>query len=363
MRQQFLLPSGHLLPDAYSVVACESCGMVYADTPAPQQTYDQYYADASKYSGAGTGISVTDAARYDEVAAEIGRHFSVESRIADVGSGNGGLVFSLRRIGFRNAIGVDPSPTCASLLGDAGRVGSLWELDQFAQDVDCFVLSHVLEHVQDVPHAVEALSRTNAAVYVEVPDATRYGECIVAPFQDINVEHINHFSQVSLGNALATGGFRVVERGSKTIESSPGMPYPAIWAIARRDSECETITRDIVTAPAMRQYIERSRAELAGLDARLRRSLSPGDDIVIWGIGQTVLTALPQTVLSECIVHAFIDGNPLYHGRTLGAIPVHAPESLREYPYPVVIGSIIHETAIRTRIQQLGVQNRLVSLA
>ena len=103
--------------------------------------------------------------------------------------------------------------------------------------------------------------------------------------------------------------------------------------------------------------------ELDRVDANLRQSLRPGDDIVIWGTGQTVLTTWPETVLRECRIHAFIDSSPLYHGRALGGVQLDAPEALPRYPYPVVIGSVIHEAAIRARIASLGAPNVLISLA
>jgi SAM-dependent methyltransferase len=336
--------------------------MVYADTSAAQATYDRYYADASKYSGVGTGISETDAGRFADLASELGRHFDQLARIADVGCGNGGLVRALQSIGFANAIGIDPSRDCAALLGASGRVGSLWDLSAVAGRVDCLVLSHVLEHVRDVRRAVEAMAAAAPAVYIEVPDARRYVECLVAPYQDLNVEHINHFSLVSLTNALASGGFRVTASGHKTIESSPGMPYPAVWAIGRIDGPDRGFVVDRDTARVIRDYLARSRAELDRVDARLRRSLRPGDDIVIWGTGQTVLTTWPETVLRECHVHAFIDSSPLYRGRALSGIRVVEPAALPRYPHPVVIGSVIHEAAIRAQIAALGVPNTLISL-
>jgi hypothetical protein len=336
--------------------------MVYADTSASQATYDRYYADASKYSGAGTGLSPTDESRFAELAAEIARHFDLGARIADVGSGNGGLVRALRSMGFANAIGIDPASDCAALLGSSGRVGSLWDLSVVAGQVDCLVLSHVLEHVRDVRRAVEAIAAAAPAVYVEVPDARRYAECLVAPYQDLNVEHINHFSLVSLTNALATGGFCVTASGQKTLESSPDMPYPAAWALARIESAATGLAVDYETAHAVRDYLAQSRTKLDRVDAKLRRSLRSGDDIVIWGTGQTVLTTWPETVLRECRVHAFIDSSPLYRGRALAGVQVVEPEALRRYPHPVVIGSVIHEGAIRAQIAALGVPNDLISL-
>lgn len=346
------------MPREYALSACRWCGFVFADTPAPQSTYDRYYAEASKYTGAGTGISETDATRFAGIAEHLAAHFPPNARIADVGSGNGGLVGALRTAGFTEITGIDPSVDCAQRIG--GHVGSLWDLPPIG--ADCLVLSHVLEHVRDVGRAIRSLRDAAPTVYVEVPDATRYTECMVAPFQDINVEHINHFSTTSLSNALALGGFVVTATGTKTIESAPGMPYPAVWAIAHR-GEPDGVIKDTATAIAMRQYIERSRGELLEIDARLRRRIEPNADLLLWGTGQTVLTVWPDTVLAECTIHALIDSSPTYQGRRINGVPVIAPDALARYPHPIVIGSVIHERAIRARIRDLGAPNQLLSLA
>ena len=95
------------------------------------------------------------------------------------------------------------------------------------------VLSHVLEHVQDLRPSIAAVARLTAeggCVYLETPDAARYAECLVAPFQDFNTEHINHFSLGCLVNLARTAGLAPERHGFKTLESPPPLPYPAVFA-------------------------------------------------------------------------------------------------------------------------------------
>jgi hypothetical protein len=360
MHKTFALPASHLLPDAYDVVACTTCGLAYADTPASQATYDRYYADASKYTGFGAGISATDQARFAKAAATLAAHFGRSARIADVGSGNGGLVQALRSQGFERAFGIDPSPACAALLGDAGRVGTLWNRGASA---DCVVLSHGLELVREGRRAIRALVSAAPAVYIEVPDVTRYAECLVAPFQDINVEHINHFSFDSLSNALRSEGISVVAGGQITIESAPGMQYPAVWVIGRTEGTASAIARDTRTLPAMREYIARSRALLAEIHARLESRLKPGSSVAVWGTGQTALTLYSEVLKRRYRVTAFTDNSTLYHGTRIDGIPVVPPGGMRDVADAILVGSVIHEAAIRSSIEALGIRNEVVSLA
>jgi SAM-dependent methyltransferase len=371
---RFFLPDAHPLPDHYDVVACTACGFVYADTAASQADYDRYYADSSKYAdprtATGAGVEPWDDHRLEDTARLIARYAPPGSRVVDIGCANGGLLRWLAQLGYEHLLGVDPSPACVAAVRDLGiraSEGGLFELPPDARRADCVILSHVLEHVRDVGHAVALLRAAvsdGGIAYVEVPDATRYGDYLVAPLQDFNVEHINHFSPTSLSNALERGGFRVQHIGQKTIAASPDCPYPALWAIARAESRRSTppLRFDGELREAIGSYVDASVARLRVLDRFLDVAVARAPRIIVWGTGQTALTLLAGTRLGGAEVVAFTDSNPRYHGRRLAGKPVVAPESLTSYAEPILIGSVLHQQAIASRIRELRLPNRVIAL-
>jgi SAM-dependent methyltransferase len=375
-QMRFALPDGHPLTDRYDVVCCERCGFVYADTRSTQADYDSYYADLSKYSdtatATGAGSQGWDRARLVDTAKTLAAHVSdPDALIADVGCANGGLLSALTELGYRRLYGVDPSPACvqatAALPGVRAATGTLFSLPDGAKGADCIVLSHVLEHVRDVRKALctarDALA-PNGVAYVEVPDATRYAECLVAPFQDFNVEHINHFSAASLTNALTTNGFVVESTMPKTIEAAAGVPYPAVAAVARKTEKVpEKIVPDDALRRSIADYIDRSREQVADLDRNLRNALAGIPEIIIWGTGQTTLTLLSHTNLGGAKAVALTDSNPRYHGRRLAGIPVVPPDDLHAMDAPILIGTLIHHVAIQEQIREMGLPNRVVCLS
>ena len=217
--QKFILPEGHPLANGYQVVACDKCGFVYADTQVSQKDYDMFYARFSKYESSSTstggGGSPEDAQRLKEMARCIaGVIPDRQARLVDIGCANGGLLKELRNLGYTRLCGIDPSPICVEaakkLCAAEGFVGTLSSLPSDVGELDGVILSHVLEHVSDLQQAVASirrLTRPDGLVYVEVPDASRYAECLLAPFQDFNTEHINHFSACSLRNLFVTQGW------------------------------------------------------------------------------------------------------------------------------------------------------------
>lgn len=377
-RRRFLLPDGHPLDAPYTVVGCDACGMVYADTPLPQAAYDAYYAQGAKYAdqqtGTGAGDAPWDDARLRETAATIGRYLPTrEWRVVDVGCAGGGLLRWLARDGQQRLDGVDPSPACAravsTIAGVRGHVGSLLALPSSVLGADAAVLSHVLEHVRDVDRAMRALRslvRVGGRMYVEVPDATRYAELLAAPFQDFNVEHINHFSPASLESLLARHGFGVLDVGRKTIPASVDTPYPAVWAVAAREEpaadDAWRPAPDATLRPAIERYVRASRERIDAWGARLRDLLRGVPELIVWGTGQTTRELLAESALGDARIVAFADSNPLYHGRRLAGAPVVAPESLRARPQPILVGSIVSQAAIVARASELGLRHRLLLL-
>jgi SAM-dependent methyltransferase len=377
--QAFVLTENHPLADGYDVVCCDTCGFVYADTAVTQRAYDEFYADSSKYTdvqtSTGGGNLPWDDQRLENTAREIARLVpDVDAQIVDIGCANGGLLRWLSRLGRRRLVAVDPALACVRAAerapGVTGMVGNLFQLPRQIEGADCVILSHVLEHVRDLRpalHAVFEKMRPGGMLYVEVPDATRYADYITAPLQDFNTEHINHFSLRSLNALLEANDFQVRHEGQKTIEASAGVPYPALWIMAERRPTSSTgpasaPMRDVELRTSIERYILRSLAQISAIDEHLSRTLADVDQIVVWGAGQTILKLLAVSRLARAKIAAFVDTNPMLHGKQLRGAPILSPDALGSFPQPILIGSLISQEPIARRIRELGLPNRVLFL-
>ena len=373
---QYVLPEAHPLTSTIRVVACSDCGLCYNDTSSSQQDYDRYYAEMSKYSDArvstGSGASAEDRQRLQRTADQIER-FSGEpkDRILDIGCGGGALLDCLAARGYGSLHGMDPSPACAAMVserGHCGVTGTLTNCDLTPASFDGVLLCHVLEHVLDLRAALDAVAnllKPEGWIYVEVPDAIRYEECLVAPFQDFNLEHINHFSSQSLTHLLAMKGWQAAEVGSKSLALAGGKQYPAVWAFATRAHGLPA-GNDVVTRPALESYVEQSSVKLAEIAATLESRL-PGDQpVYIWGAGQLAMRLLGATCLATANIAAFVDSNPIHHGKRLRGRPIISPSQLggteAEKLYPVVVCSLVNEASIEASIRGHGIVNPLIHL-
>jgi hypothetical protein len=377
--QRFVLPEGHPLAEGYDVVCCHTCGFVFADTPVSQQDYDAFYRKCSKYqddkTSTGGGDSPLDLLRLREQAACIAEVVTDrDARILDVGCANGGLLHSLKEIGYHNLTGIDPSPVCAKktrrVAGVRTEAGTLSELPVDFGPFDCIILSHVLEHVQDLGESIRAvrgLLADGGRVYLEVPDASRYAGYLAAPFQDFNTEHINHFSLTCLVNLATRVGLTPVGDGAKVIEGPHPVPYPAVYAFFRSNPSQDppfAMTRETALRDRILEYVQLSRQQMRAIDERLQAAVAQSPGLIVWGTGQLALKLLAETALSRARIAAFVDGNPVNHGRRLHGQRIIAPREVATLPHPIVITSILHESEIVQEIRdRLGLPNPLITLA
>jgi 2-polyprenyl-3-methyl-5-hydroxy-6-metoxy-1,4-benzoquinol methylase len=374
--QRFVLPEGHPLTDGYDVVCCRACGFVYADTAVSQRDYDTFYRQYSKYedqkTSTGGGDTPWDARRLHDAAVAVADFVgSRDARILDVGCANGGLLRALKGLGFHDLTGLDPSPACAEntrrIPGVRAEAGSLADPPAGFGSFDCVILSHVLEHVQDLRSSIAAIAHLTAedgCVYLETPDAGRYDECLVAPFQDFNTEHINHFSLGCLVNLARVAGLTPERHGFKTLESPPPLPYPAVFAIFRKTDAQAALAPDAELRGKINAYIASSRDLMRKIDARLREVVSEQRELIVWGTGQLAMKLLAETALGDARIAAFIDGNPINHGKRLRGRPILSPQEVRGLPHPIVITSMLHQREILEGIRgRLGLSNPVITLA
>jgi len=374
--QRFELIEAHPLSQGYDVVHCSACGFIYADTAVSQADYDRFYSEISKYedpkTGTGGGENPFDRARLEITARQIADYLQDPSaRILDVGCANGGLLKALNDLGYHHLCGLDPSTVCVEntrRLGLEAHPGSLFQPFPYGK-FDCLVLSQTLEHVQDVRGAIDWIGgelETNGkqVAYIEVPDASRYVDFLYAPFQDFNTEHINHFSLASLNNVMSLAGFEAMGTGEKTLTISPDMFYPSIYGFWKKSTgpSRTKMVPDTQLVKRIGEYIRLSRAILDAIEVRLKAVLSQTPQVIVWGTGQLAMKLLVETSLGKADIAAFIDNNPIYHGKTLRGVKILHPRALAGLDGPILITTILHQQAIAAQIRELGLPNEIVFL-
>jgi len=357
----------------YEVVCCGSCGAVYASGIPAQAVLDAYYRESSRYEYLETsGEQPQWQVRWHaDVADSVSRLVpDLSARIVDIGCANADLLGMLKERGYRNVLGVDPAPgsviAAAALHGVRVVQGDVFSLPKDAADADFVILSAVLEHIRDLRRAlfeVVASLRPTGLLFVEVPDLGRFPDCVVPPFQQFSLEHVNYFTMRSLANAMAAVGLACVSEWP-ALRLVGSVEEPSICAVFRPAPDApRTLEPDGSGLRAVREYVAASAEQERRVEARIRALVDERVPLILWGVGTHALHLLATTPLADAEIVALVDANPRLHGLRVGRWTVGGPESVASRSEALLICSPLRqaEIAAMTR-EKYGMPNRIVSL-
>jgi SAM-dependent methyltransferase len=365
----FTLPNDSPLPKEYDLVSCMDCGFVFADTPAPQSSYDSYYRSFSIYedekvSSGGTGGY--DISRQKRMAKDVTR-FIMDKRasILDIGCANGGLLIELKKLGYADLCGIDPSKQCVKYVRDNGipaYEGDIFSMGTSLPDklYDGVILSHVMEHVRDIRGAMDRITAKmseGACLYLEVPDASSYSSHYVVPFYFFDSEHINHFDEPSLDNLCGQFGLSSMAHEKKEIGLN-GKNYPAVAGIFRKTSKTpisNKIIPDLSSKISVQKYLKMSSKNSRWPE--IEKLAGANEEVVVFGAGSFSQRIISQEPFNKLKIIAFVDNNRTKQGSRLMNIPVHPPEYLLKRKGPIIISSALYSGDISEQIRSMGVKD------
>jgi len=350
--------------EGYDVVACGSCGACFASRLPSQARFDEYYGAASKYDlGATDGqLCAHDAARFESLAEWVTGQVSDRTRpVLDVGTATGGFLTTLREQGFSSLRGVDPSPQAVRLAREEHgldvEVGGIDEArawgSRFRLICFCAVLEHLLDPRATIRAAVDLLDE-DGMILIEVPDATRFQDCLSAPYQEFSVEHVNYFTDGSLRYLMAGVDLAPLAQRRFTWAQSADAEAPILDAMFLRTAgEIEPATTDRQGPSAVVEYARRSAEKEVAAARKIQALADARQPLYVWGVGTQTLHLLRCSALAECNIAAFIDGNPHYSGTTLAGHPVLAPREMPAVDRPILISSVVSQSEIAAAARDL----------
>ncbi len=369
-RLNLTLFDDHPLPDSCVTGVCIDCGMAFNRETASADHYKRYYQTLSKYVESTASSAVKP--RLPECSIQLAKLLPKESYILDVGCGSGGVLASLKQNGFTRLAGIDPTEACIrqvrDTLGIDARVGTLdnppFPPEGFDVAISTVVFEHLLNPGDDIDK-IGSLLKPDGLVYILVPDVTRYAEFLLAPYQDVNVEHINHFSKQSLDNLFTVRGWSVVASGVAPFVCSPTWSATLAWGLYRKPTgkmAQSHLEFDSKSRQALQEYFSASGRLLERISDNLSRSLIGQDEIIIWGGGHTTSMLLTTGALQSKKILGIVDSNVNYQGRVIRNIPVGSFSLIPSSEIPIVVATIREQDAVIDRIRTLGLNNPLITL-
>jgi SAM-dependent methyltransferase len=325
----------------------QSVGAATGQIAYCQTCFHGFRAVAPEYSYQANAMCAlgTSDQRLEAQCAFFAPHVVPGARVLEIGCATGELAMATqRRLNLSSYEAIE-----LSKAGDiaGARVSRLYrrilrelladgEVDEGA--FDAVLMSHVLEHIEEINAEVEAIAsvlKPGGVAFFEVPQASGN---IALPLDD-NVAHLHFFSLASLTRLLSNHGLDVV-----AVESG-----------ARLDARY---------ADSLRVVAQRfATPRLMDLDLGAHPALA-GQPVVVWGAG-SLATELLANFLSPDRIAYFVDKNPATQGTERLGRPVRAPQTLvGAEPTTILINSIDFAPVIAEDIAKMmpGHRHKLVRI-
>lgn len=347
----------------HRVVSCNECGFVYTNPCCTEAGFQRLFEKAGCSYGHSEG-------RPREQAEWLMHQCPSVRSVTDIGCGMGTFLKVLPPEWQRTGVEVDGRLVAlANAHADGvnfiqGNLGGRLELPA----ADVFTMFHVLEHVPEPRHVLAELRRNSnedICLIIEVPvidcAIAEQGYDIVGFF---SVQHLSHFSEVSLKSMLSVTGWQpVLEQAMPgyngyRILARPTAPEPLIIDEPQKCSDRQKVA----------DYLAHWRNNVVSISRKLE-VLSDNAHVMIWGAGQhSEYLALLTGLFGEGRRFVIVDSDALKRGTRYHGIPVLAPEDVsavdwRSADFPIVISSYGSQEAIKNSLLQKGVStHRIVSL-
>lgn len=356
---------------SYNVVICKRCGFIFSSNMPSEKDLTEYYKSLNRYEGVeGGGVTSNTKNAHSRVVRFLRKYLKFKNlSIFDIGCSTGNLLNAFKEKGFAHVSGLDPSTSCKKiakkLYGINIFTGVLSEY--FSQEkYDVVLLSHVLEHLPDLPATftkLNNLTNDNSLLYVEVPAAHKFNMNIKEPFSHFSIEHINFFTEKSLKNLMNVHGFENVYMKTALNRRNYFPHFPVIMSVWRKTGKKHKVFPDYDARKIMDFYIERSNKKMEKLDTIISNIHSLGKPIIIWGAGSHTMKLMARTKLASVPVDSIVDRNKTLWGKKCCGIKVEDPEILKSKNIPILISTSAYQDEIKKYIKNtLKLPNKIITL-
>ncbi len=350
--------------------------MAFNNTTTSSESFQKYYQLQDRYATIGNSIGIDP--YYDGIAELLKSLLpSTDLKIADFGCGGGNLLAALKNKGFTNLTGIELSKQCvnfvSSILDIPCRFGGIEEDSKPDAQYDVAISTGVFEHLLSPKNAcmyLKHIVHMQGFAFILVPDLARYVASLSAPFQDFSVEHINHFTYMTLHSLFAEAGWVELSRGEINRTVSETCNYPDMWMLFQNQNKTGKIEKDTSSKRILESYIEHSNLLLHQIDNHLKKELDSTEKYILWGVGQMGSTLLSNSVLKNKTPVLLIDANPIYRNKKINDVPIvdlntaaKAVIEINMEKTPIIIASMRDATSIFQDIYRIfGLSSRIITL-
>ena len=352
--QKLNVPEDYFFSSKYKLVQYQKTGLVYADALIKDNILENHYSKDSKYDPNFIKSLIkypkNDIDRYDSLYEYCKKYINEDSKIIDVGFGNGGLFRSFLSSGVteKQLYGIDPSPISQTIAKSAYNINSLLggidDLKKYNEKFDMIILSHVVEHLVNPRDQMNSLLESlspDGKIYIEVPNASKFHEYVDlhGPYQEINTEHINHWTEQSLKNLAHFSGFKCLESCERVIQNEAG-DYPVLHQVWEKGQQSFKFDSEILER--MKSYLKKSDVLFNEQIAIIKKNAP----VYLYGVGELSYKILAK--IDNKHIKGLIDKSPKKIGKEINNLKVSSPQILKKFKNEkIFISSFVSKQLIK----------------
>ncbi|MFH1877244.1 MAG: class I SAM-dependent methyltransferase [Candidatus Omnitrophota bacterium] len=211
-----------------SYVVCGRCETMYINPRPTPEVLDIYYSGSENYAYWNKYIfPASENVRREKIfrprvrnILEICSRYNVPGgTIIEVGAGFGIFCEEIKKTGyFERVVGIEPTPDLAHTCRGKGIdvIEELVEKVDFGESkADVVAAFEVIEHLyspRDFLESCRKILNPGGLIVLTCPNVKGFDISLLQSLSDaVDVEHLNYFNPVSLGNLLKTNGFDVID--------------------------------------------------------------------------------------------------------------------------------------------------------
>jgi hypothetical protein len=308
-----------ILNSALNVKLCKDCNFYFSESGNTQEDYNNYYLLFNNYQQQSYCLD-KDIKCADFICKHVNKN-EIKT-VIDYGSGNGVL---------------------ANLLSEKFIVEQ-FDIGMEANNkkYDLLILSHVLEHIYNLNSFINEVSKNikdHGLFYIEVPNADFYEEFInMCPLQEINIEHINFFSKISLNKLLIDNGFYCIHLQDDYFMLK-NMKYYVIRGVFKKHNNNKSFEN----------YLNNG---LNQIDSFKFENLKKYKNIYVYGCGQFLFKILDK-IQDNCNIINIIDDNLCYANKKINGVDIINYDMFKEICKDgdnILLTTMVHDIKIKERL-------------
>jgi len=276
----------------------------------------------------------------------------------------------LKTNGFPNVFGLDMSENCVKNVKDLGidcEIGGCFSIpEEFYGKFDMIILSQVMEHIYDIPQAMQniiCMLNDTGKIYIDVPDASRYYDFYIKPFHYFDLEHINHFDSQALINLSKKFNMEVIFSHEKETHITKKYSYPTISIIMKKSLTPANVDVTHIIKKGNSEQIKKYIAKSYDNDVvgKLNELIASQEKIIVWGVGSITLSIFEKG-LAKCNIVAIVDADVKKQGMLINDLKVNDPSILKGFEVTIVITPALYQDEIEQKIIEMNTLNIVKSI-